>query len=323
LCACAYGVRGINLYMAVDRDRWYGAPFDEAARERPHAQDLRQVMRALAQTQFHNLNRRVEVGLMLPKEYARLSRATHTLGAISPALLAIAGAGSTAACLNSHFGFEHAIQLEWSKYIASFAAELERAGVPYVYVESDAPRTLLDALRVVISPTYEFADPARIAALSSFTSRGGRVVCGPELPRLDDTLRPFGSQTRLDGLATWQRCAAADAPTVLQALIDELELLPPFSAEPEGVELTVHEDSNGPRVLFVLQPSAAHVQAELKLPEPLTLVDVVTGERYPAESGVLQLPLSGHSCRMFVCERSNPNAPRPRAPSARRSLPPC
>ena len=27
--ALAYGLRGFNLYMAVDRDRWVGAPIDE------------------------------------------------------------------------------------------------------------------------------------------------------------------------------------------------------------------------------------------------------------------------------------------------------
>jgi beta-galactosidase len=84
LCACAYGIRGLNLYMAVDRDRWYGAPFDELGQERPNALALRRVINALVRTQFHSLTRRVEVGIMLPKEYARLSRATHTLGALSP-----------------------------------------------------------------------------------------------------------------------------------------------------------------------------------------------------------------------------------------------
>ncbi len=38
MTACAFGLRGFNLYMAVDRDRWYGAPIDEDGRPRESAQ---------------------------------------------------------------------------------------------------------------------------------------------------------------------------------------------------------------------------------------------------------------------------------------------
>jgi beta-galactosidase len=322
LCACAYGVRGLNLYMAVDRDRWYGAPFDEYGRERPHADELRQVLRALARTQFHALNRRVEVGIVLPKEYARLSRATHTLGALSPALLAIAGAGASAACLNTCFGFEQPIQLAWSEFVERFARALDRTAVPYVYVESDAPRALLDSLRVLISPTFEFADPARLATLSQFVARGGYVVYGPSVPHLDDALNPHTSQLPPDG-PTLRRCDATQADMVLADLLGELDLPLPWSATPSSVELAVHEDVNGPRVLFVVQLGATNVQAQLRLPEPMVLIDAVTGERIAAEFGLLRLTVPGYACRMFVCERLNPAIPKPRAPSARRSLPPC
>ncbi|HEY2734251.1 MAG TPA: beta-galactosidase, partial [Polyangiales bacterium] len=168
LAACAYGVRGLNLYMAVDRDRWYGAPFDEMGRERPHARVLRRIIKALVRTQFHALTRKVEVGILLPKEYARLSRATHTLGALSPSLLEIAGAGASAACLSAPFGFAAPIQLAWSDFVARFAEAFTRAGIPYVYVESECEPTLLRDLRVLISPSFEFADATRLARMLDF-----------------------------------------------------------------------------------------------------------------------------------------------------------
>ena len=39
LTALAYGLRGFNLYMAVDRDRWIGAPIDEHGLPRKLADD--------------------------------------------------------------------------------------------------------------------------------------------------------------------------------------------------------------------------------------------------------------------------------------------
>jgi beta-galactosidase len=321
LWACAYGVRGVNLYMAVDRDRWYGAPFDEMGRERPQAEPFRQVLHALRRTQFHKLSRKVEVGLMLPKEYARWSRATHALGAISPGLLAIMGAGPSAACLQTRFGFSAPIQIEWGRFVERFAQALSAAGVPYVYVESDAPRDRLDGLRVLISPTYEFAEPARLSSLLAFAQRGGRVLCGPRLPHLDEALRAF-SVSPVSDPGALTRCDAEAAERVVAELIAELELATPFRATPASVETAVHEDASGARVLFVLQPSAANVEAEVQLPEPMALVDELSGERFEGQSSVL-VPLTGQACRMFTCERAGGGARRSRAPSARRNQAPC
>jgi beta-galactosidase len=321
LCACAYGLRGLNLYMAVDRDRWYGAPFDELARERPQAEDLRRILRALHRTHFHTLKRKVEVGIMLPAEYARLSRATHTVGAFSPSLLALAGAGADAACLQTDLGFKQPIQLAWGQYVARFAKALDRARVPYVFVESDAPKALLDELRVLITPTYETADPKRLRQMAYFRERGGRVLCGPLTPHLDDQLQPL-SAAALRGVADLRLCDISQAEMLITDLIGELGLAAPISVQTPGVEVTVHEDSSGPRVVFVLQLQGREVQAELKLPEPMLLVDALTGERYEGTDKVA-IPLSGHACRMFVCERKSGSLSRSRPPSARRSSPPC
>ncbi|MEY4575442.1 MAG: hypothetical protein RL701_145 [Pseudomonadota bacterium] len=319
LCACAYGLRGLNLYMVVDRDRWYGAPFDETGRERPYAEEVRRVVHALAHTQFHALTRRVEVGIMLPKEYARLSRATHTLGAFSPALLALAGAGENAACLNTTFGFDEPIQLAWSEFVTQYARALDRSHVPYVYVESDAPSALLEHLRVIITPTFEFADAKRIARLVHFVERGGRVFYGPHWPRLDENLQPH--VFNLPETPDLRRVDAAAAELLVANVIAELVQPPLFTAAPSGIELALHEDGTGPRVLFVMQPAAASVQVELGLPESMALTDALTGERYEGDAQII-VPIAGYACRMFVCERLNPK-PKPRAPSARRSMPPC
>lgn len=323
LCACAYGLRGMNLYMAVDRDRWYGAPFDELGRERPSAQELRAVLQALARSQFHALTRRVEVGILLPQEYARLSRATHTLGAFSPSLLAIAGAGANAACLQTKLGFDKPIQIAWTQYAEHFARVLDGASVPYVYVESDAPESMLDSLRVLICPTFELADPERLARMARFSKRGGRVIYGPRLPQLDASLEPLSDQVRaaLEHHG-WQQADTEQAQLVIADLIGELGLRRPVIAAPSGIEATLHEDDSGARVLFVLQPQAAIVEAELTLPEPLTLIDALTGERIEGD-GSASVLMAGYSCRMFLCERTSDASPRPRAPSARRSQPPC
>ncbi|HEX4351318.1 MAG TPA: hypothetical protein VHZ95_00365, partial [Polyangiales bacterium] len=258
---------------------------------------------------------------LLPREYARLSRATHTLGAFSPSLLEIAGAGATAACLNAPFGFAAPIQLAWSDFVARFADAFTRAGIPYVYVESESEPTLFRELRVLVSPSYEFAEMTRLSRMLDFVRDGGTVLCGPTLPNLDETFRAHASP--LDPSA-FRLCDPTDADAVVERLANELGLAAPFAAYPASVETALHEDAGGPKLLFVLQPSAAPVDAEIQLPEPMAFTDVLTEDRYEGRTSAL-IPLDGYSCRMFTCERLPASTPprSSRPPSARRSQPPC
>ncbi len=317
LCACAYGIRGINLYMAVDRDRWYGAPIGEDGQPRAHAVQWTRLLSALARVAFHELKRRVEVAIQLPKEYARLTRATHTLGALSPMLLDLAGAGAGAASLQDALGFAAPIQLEWTRFVDRFARALDQAGVPYVYVESDAEPERLAGLRLLITPTFEYADYARWQRIRDFAAAGGTVIYGPRTPHLGTELAPQVFEVP-EGASCVEVPDQLDADRIIHSLVDALGLAQPFPVSPRSVDSVVHEDAEGPRVLFLVQPDASSVAAEIRLPEPMVLIDVMTDERFAGEASVT-IPLPGHCCRMLICERTRPVSSRPKPPSARRS----
>jgi beta-galactosidase len=80
ICALAYGLRGFNLYMAVERDRWIGAPIDPHGRPRPLAAKYARLLAALDRTAFHTLRRRTPVRLVVPRALRRLARVTHAFG---------------------------------------------------------------------------------------------------------------------------------------------------------------------------------------------------------------------------------------------------
>jgi len=61
LSGLAYGLRGFNIYMAVERDRWVGAPIDPRGESRPFAQFWRGLLAALDEVGFHELVRRAIV----------------------------------------------------------------------------------------------------------------------------------------------------------------------------------------------------------------------------------------------------------------------
>ncbi len=329
LCACAYGVRGMNLYMAVDRDRWYGAPIDEDGNERPQAATFQRLFEAMARVNFHDLTRKTEVAIVLPKEYARLSRATHTLGAVSPTLLDLSGIGASAASLHDSLGFGRPIQLEWPELVARFAQALSYAGVPYVYIESDAGLARYADLKLVIAPSYEFAESDRWQLLHDLGVRGVRVLYGPELPTLDGALQPraFSEPPNALRIMSFEQ---VDADDLVHRLVAEHGLARPFPCSPRSCGTAAHEDASGARVLFVVQPERTLCAAEIQLPEPMTLVDLLNDERYEGEASVT-IPMPGCSCRMFACEprsalaaESEPSTgTRSKPPSARRSSAPC
>jgi beta-galactosidase len=323
LCACAYGLRGMNLYMAVDRDRWYGAPFDEQGRERELAPVLRRFFAAMTRLEFHGLKRRVSVGIMVPKEYRDLARSLHTLGAFSPSLLSLAGSGTNAACHQGTLDYAQPIQIVYTQFIANVSRALRDVGLPYVYVESDAEEALLSELKVLITPSYEYAQRVRWQRLRAFAANGGKVVYGPALPSEDERFAPHAFvEPESAVLCSGEEDACRE---LAQQLAITLEFQPRFLAT-HGVETTVHEDDAGPKVVFMVQREERFVQSELSLPGPTALVDVLTDERFEGQQSV-RVPMSGASCRMLAIERPGDrergNNARRKAPSARRSEPPC
>lgn len=297
MVSLAYGLRGFNLYMAVDRDRWYGAPIDARGNPRVEAGAWKHLLSTLTEISFHKLSRRVEVGLMLPREYARLSKATSLLGFLSPTVLEALGGSPVQACREDDFGFSGPIQVLWWEILARFADALTLAGVPYVYVDGDAAPERLESLRVLITPSFELCDPARWKRVTTFAEHGGTVVYGPVMPGLD-----LRAKRRLFEVPQGGRRATietdVDARAVVHDLTLDLRLAQPFPVRPAPLETTVHEDDAGPRVLFVINPHKRAVTAEVDVPGSMVFEDLATGERFEGR-GLVAVPMKGWSCRML------------------------
>jgi len=301
LAACAHGLRGFNLYMAVERDRWYGAPLDAAGEPRPSATSWRALLHALRERELWRLERKVEVALSIPREYVELTRATHSLAGLSPTAFDLSGMPTSSACVRDHFGFAQPTQLAWEPLLGHLDAALCDEQVPFVYVDGDADLSALPDLRLVIAPTFEHADRARMAQLDRFVARGGTVVMGPHVPHLDEQLRPhaFGVPGGRPRLLVEH---ANDAQTLIRALVDELSLSRSWPVTPRTASACVWLDGDRASVVFVVHPTPAEGRVQLRLPEPLALVDALSGERFAGTTAV-ELPMAAHGCRMLLVER--------------------
>jgi len=302
MVALAYGLRGFNLYMAVDRDRWYGAPIDARGNPRVDAGAWKHLLEAMEQVGFHALSRRAEVGLMMPREYARLSRVTSLLGIASPTVLEAVGGNPVEACREDTFGFTGPIQVLWWKLVARMADALTAAGIPYVYVDGDVAAERLESLRALVTPSFELCDRERWKRVTAFADAGGTVVYGPTMPGLDMQsnrtlfeVPPGGRKVMID--------TDEDAHEVIERLARDLELATPYRVHPAPLETAVHEDTSGPRVLFVINPSKRRLDAHIEVPSHTRMEDLINGDRFEGRGQVV-IPMGGWTCRMLSLQGS-------------------
>lgn len=310
LCALAYGLRGFNTYMAVERDRWIGAPIDPRGRERPFATFWRKLIAALDRLELNTLRRRAPVRILTPRNERRIARVTHAFGPVSSAIFSIAGAGPRDACLEDDLGAGGAPAIEVDTFVRAAEKALEARGVPFAHVGGEDKADAIEGASWILCATSGGLSPALFEELAGAASRGAAVTLGPRAPELGGARRPLQQPFDLDRL----RIAHGRVPTLLDAdpraldaavaaAIEALQL-PTWSADPEGVHVTMHEDEAGrPRVLFAIRAEEGDVLARITVGRGVKRAyDPIEERGWAVEDGVLEIRMVARSVRMLALE---------------------
>lgn len=303
LTALAYGLRGFNAYMVVDRDRWIGAPIDSTGKIRPAAEPWRKLLSALERTRFAELRRDAAVHIVVPRSFRRLSRVCHAFGPLSAAFFQILGGGAQEACFEDELGLDASVVIETERFTRQLEHALESARIPWAFVGGDLLERSLERARWVVVASTGALEPELVRSVRRAWKKGAPLSLGPYLPRRDvaflplsDALEaPKGSRVvpALVGLG-------AESMAALVASAREALALPSLPVTPAELLATLHVDRQGtPRVLFVINPTGWAAEANVGAAGAKFAVDALTGERFEARSGVLALPVSGRSVRML------------------------
>jgi len=302
LTLLAAGVRGFNLFMAVERDRYYGAAISATGAVEPHATWIRSLVAALAAIDWPSLRRATPIALVDTRADARFGSATSMLDPMTPVLSeALALGPGGAAELGTDAG-----AIAARRWQSAIMTALELAQVPYAIVEESASEDDLARYRAVIVPTGDRVDRGlwqRVRALAE--SRRAIVVIGPGTPTKDELDRPLaepaprrvgrlkqGSLDDLPGLA-------AD----LAALAGEVELS--WQVErPDDVRVFAYADPAGlVRVVFVASDAAKATTAVVLAGEGAkVLADPFTSERIQIAGGKATIALGPRGVRMLLVE---------------------
>lgn len=294
MTALAYGLGGYNAYMAVERDRWIGAPIDPRGQPRPSSAFWKTLNEAMERTGFASLRRRVPVRIVTPRAAIRLRRVLNAFGPASGAAFAVMGVPASAHCRDDDFGTGQPIASSAETFVDTVEAALEAEGIVFGHVGDDDPAACVhDAAWVIVAAPAGAVEPDLLAALEEFVWRGGRVTFGPTAPSRGPTLRELEVAPSFTFAVV-----SSDVSEHVAQMRGELSLSR-VHVEPVGSYASLFEDEQGvPRMLFAIQPSEADIQIRISLPGEGEAVDVLTGERVAWRDGTLELSVSGRTVRM-------------------------
>jgi beta-galactosidase len=306
LGALMHGLRGANLYMAVDRDRWYGAPLGSDGQSRaPLGPFLQKLGAALKETRLFELGRDAAIGVVLPPVYRRLATATQVLDAGPPMVLEMVNLGAAETCREDDWGFAGPVQIEQEQALRAVTRALGRAHLPYVLVDGAADPVKLVPYDVLVCPTFDLLDRDVLEALASAADAGVKVLWGPRRPTLDERMLPLTLQLRDEPFLTPERLADLDA---LAAAFGTLGIEAPFAPREPEVDTTLFEGSlDAARVLFVGTRAPTAVTAHLPLPSGTRLRDLLGDEVLVGAEAAVKLPAYG--VRLFAVEAAEGGAP--------------
>lgn len=308
MTALAYGLRGFNLYMAVDRDRWVGAPIDVHGMPRRLADEYRALIEALDKVEFNTLRRSTPVKLVVPRALRRLSRATHAFGPVTPSAFHIAGAGPLESCLEDDFGLGEVAPIVGESFVRAFERALLARGVPFTYAGGESLEMSIVGASWIVCTTAGGLKPDVLSSLRHARERGIEVTIGPRVPERDGSMRRLAKPHDARGLEVEALVDPSRADVLVARRIDELGL-PAYPVDVPDVHVALHEDAEGiPRVAFVMNPTDEAVVATVGLGRTRALTDLLPRPRAVnhiephAGTGAFVVEVPARTVRMFSVE---------------------
>lgn len=300
LSCLSAGIRGFNLYMAVERDRWIGSPIDRFGAQRASFEFWARLNEAVQRTRFYELSRAADICVVVPRSLHRLERLLHAFGPISAAAFDIMGLGAYDSCLEQ--GPFAASLFDAERFLRSLLRELSERGLAYRVCGNDSVGYALAQSRFGFVVSAGGLERELWRSLNDAAASGALLRFGPTLPRT--------SPSGLELLPDLTPAAAERSLVVAEhALAGELDRLndahsPLRLVAGRGLRCSLFRDEAGaPRVLFVTNttPEPALARVELSaLGGPITeAVDALDGATLRATFGTLEAPLSPQSVRML------------------------
>jgi beta-galactosidase len=303
LCAMAYGVRGYNIYMAVERDRWLGSPVDRDGVLRPFAAFFRKLGAAYDKVKFGTLLRDVPARLVVPRSVRRLARVMHAFGPISQALFRVMGGGMRETVFEDDidFGEGHteAPPTRAGRILSAAERALDEEGVPWALVDGGDAEVVLAGAHWILVPTSCGIDLPLLDALTEACANDARVTFAPSPPRRDGAFRPLSSKRELPRGDVLVGDEAIDVGAIRHHLREGRVNVPRVAVD-APCSATLHRDREGaPRVVFLINPTRTRQRIAADVAGVKRVRDLLDGSTHELSAGVPADALTIRFCEVL------------------------
>jgi len=193
LLALMYGLKALNFYMLVERDRWQGCPITRHGTFRPaYAAFYKQLLSFAQRYQLWSMQRKPEVLVLLNFDLGRYAALASSLHFAHVDLFGLPRA---------LFQVDLDLDLRWDiareaddrrydNWLGTAMQRLEKRQIDYNIADTHVDLSRLSRYPLVVVPTVDFMDAADQQRLLAYAEQGGQLVLGPGLPYLDPALSP-------------------------------------------------------------------------------------------------------------------------------------
>jgi beta-galactosidase len=248
LTALMHGIRAINYYMLVERERWLGSPIGRRGDLRPEAQFYRRLLEFVERSRWTELTLRTDVLLLHERDYERQAFAARAVSPpffLFPALLGPFSGLALKEILAESQETAHA----YRSFLDDAYAALVDDHQTFALGDSESSLEWLQGYRAVICPSFGSMREATQRKLAAFARSGGLLIVGPEVPTLDEARRACALLA-----AELEHVRVARAPGDVAELLRAAGVAPPWSIDNPLLDLALHEGGEQ-TILFVANRS--------------------------------------------------------------------
>lgn len=277
LLALMHGLKAINWYMLVERERWTGSPITRHGTYRPEYAAFYQRLLAFARRyQLWSMHRSPGALVLLNFDLGRYAALASSLHLAHADLYGFPRA---------LFQVDLELGLRWNcaheaddhcrdNWLGTAITRLEARSLDYDLADTHVDLARLCRYQLVFVPMVDFMDARDQARLLAYAQQGGHLVIGPGLPYLDPALQPCevlqqavpgpGRHEVGKGSIWW--VSQREVPATVDALAQPGEY---WCNDPRIHLVLQHNDAH--TLLFVANPTARQVETRLAFPTPRSL----------------------------------------------------
>jgi beta-galactosidase len=193
LAALMHGMRAVNFYILVERERWQGSPITRHGAFRPaYADFYRRLSTFLQRYPLGTFSRHPHVAVLLNYDLGRYAAMASTLHYAHIDLLRLPEAlGVVDLDLGFRWDVTHESDHHRSdNWLGRVVTQLKQQQIDYDISDSHIDPYRLQRYPVAYIPMVDFMDAADQQRLLDYVAAGGHLVMGPGVPYLDSNLRP-------------------------------------------------------------------------------------------------------------------------------------